>query len=140
MVDVAFLLLIFFMVTTVFRTPRAMEINLPPDKETKIEIAQSKVITLRASADDKLYWSLGDEKPHVSELKALQPILVTKSKQFWNAAKSESDLNVVIKVDREARFHNLVDLIDVLSLAKITRFGFAPFTDDDKAKILTAGA
>ena len=30
MVDIAFLLLIFFMVTTVFRTPQAMEINLPP--------------------------------------------------------------------------------------------------------------
>ena len=30
MVDVAFLLLIFFMVTTVFRTPKALEINLPP--------------------------------------------------------------------------------------------------------------
>jgi biopolymer transport protein ExbD len=32
MVDVAFLLLIFFMVTTVFRTPQALEINLPPDR------------------------------------------------------------------------------------------------------------
>jgi len=29
MVDVAFLLLIFFMVTTVFRRPLAMEINMP---------------------------------------------------------------------------------------------------------------
>lgn len=135
MVDVAFLLLIFFMVTTVFRTPRAMEINLPPDKDTKVEIAQSKVLTLRASADNKLYWSLGTEKPQVSNLKSLQPVLVAKSKQFWNNTKQESDLNVVIKVDREARFHNLVDLIDVLSMSKITRFGFAPYTDDDKTKI-----
>ncbi|MHC5066646.1 MAG: ExbD/TolR family protein, partial [Planctomycetota bacterium] len=29
MVDIAFLLLIFFMVTTVFRRPLAMEVNLP---------------------------------------------------------------------------------------------------------------
>src|SRR5438552_9274800 len=36
MVDVAFLLLIFFMVTTVFRTPQALEINLPPDENVKI--------------------------------------------------------------------------------------------------------
>ena len=33
MVDVAFLLLIFFMVTSVFRTPQALEINLPPDED-----------------------------------------------------------------------------------------------------------
>ena len=31
MVDIAFLLLIFYMVTTVFAMPQAMEINLPPD-------------------------------------------------------------------------------------------------------------
>jgi len=47
MVDVAFLLLIFFMVTTVFRTPQALEINLPPDKDVKIEVAESKVLTVR---------------------------------------------------------------------------------------------
>jgi biopolymer transport protein ExbD len=35
MVDVAFLLLIFFMVTTVFRTPQALEINLPPDDKSR---------------------------------------------------------------------------------------------------------
>ena len=40
MVDVAFLLLIFFMVTTVFRTPQALEINLPPDDKTKIEVVR----------------------------------------------------------------------------------------------------
>ena len=34
MVDIAFLLLIFFMVTTVFRPPLAMEINLPESDAT----------------------------------------------------------------------------------------------------------
>ena len=44
MVDVAFLLLIFFMCTTVFRKPQALEINLPPDPKAKVEIAQSNVV------------------------------------------------------------------------------------------------
>ena len=33
MVDIAFLLLIFYMVTTVFAMPQAMEINLPKPEE-----------------------------------------------------------------------------------------------------------
>ncbi len=41
-------------------------------------------------------------------------------------------------MERAAKFHNLVDLIDALSMAKVTRFGFAPFTDDDKKQL--AGA
>ena len=52
MVDVAFLLLIFFMVTTVFRTPRALEINLPP-KDIKQEVRESNTMTIRILADGR---------------------------------------------------------------------------------------
>ena len=137
MVDVAFLLLIFFMVTTVFRTPRAMEINIPPDDKTKVEIAQSKVLTLRAAEGDLLFYNMAADPPKKASLKELRGIVGGKAKQFMDA-KGECTLNVVIKVDRSAKFHNLVDLIDALSMAKITRFGFAPWSDEDKQKI--AGA
>ena len=56
MVDVAFLLLIFFMVTTVFRTPQALEINLPPDKNAKVNVNENEVLTVRVLADDRAYW------------------------------------------------------------------------------------
>src|SRR2546425_5141200 len=61
MVDVAFLLLIFFMVTTVFRTPQALEINLPPDKDVQIQVAQSKVLSVRVLPDDRVYWRRGTD-------------------------------------------------------------------------------
>src|SRR6266542_4313197 len=61
MVDVAFLLLIFFMVTTVFRTPQALEINLPPDENVKIEVAESKVLRVRVLPDDRAYWKRGTD-------------------------------------------------------------------------------
>jgi biopolymer transport protein ExbD len=59
MVDVAFLLLIFFMVTTVFRTPQALEINLPPDEKTEIKVIENKVLQLRVLDDDRAYWKRG---------------------------------------------------------------------------------
>src|SRR5262247_3879803 len=58
---VGILLLIFFMVTTVFRTPQALEINLPPDDNVKIEIAESKVLTVRVLPDDRAYWKRGTD-------------------------------------------------------------------------------
>src|SRR5215510_8355076 len=58
MVDVAFLLLIFFMVTTVFRTPKALEINLPP-KDLKQDVGKSKTFLIRVLADGRLYWQDG---------------------------------------------------------------------------------
>src|SRR5258706_3276540 len=62
MVDVAFLLLIFFMVTTVFRTPQALEINLPPDENIKINIAQSKVVSVWVLDADHDYWKRGGKE------------------------------------------------------------------------------
>src|SRR5947199_10776348 len=61
MVDVAFLLLIFFTVTTVFPTPQALEINLPPDENVKIEIAESKVLSVRVLPDSRAYWKRGTD-------------------------------------------------------------------------------
>src|SRR2546427_11690063 len=59
MVDVAFLLLIFFMVTTVFRTPQALEINLPPDQNVQIQVAESKVMSIFVLDENRAYWRRG---------------------------------------------------------------------------------
>src|SRR3989441_5172117 len=59
MVDVAFLLLIFFMVTTVFRTPQALEINLPPDENVQIQVAESKVMSVVVLDENRAFWKRG---------------------------------------------------------------------------------
>ena len=51
MVDVAFLLLIFFMVTTVFRRPLAMEVNMP-EPGAKVEVPESNVMTIYVDQDE----------------------------------------------------------------------------------------
>jgi len=131
MVDVAFLLLIFFMVTTVFRTPQALEINLPP-KDIQIPIAETNILTLRVLPNDKIFWSMGGspDKPAPVTLAELPPVIKTR-----HAANQK--LVVVIKIDKEAQFHHMVDIIDELDLAKMTRFSMAPMTDEDKKEVET---
>jgi len=132
MVDVAFLLLIFFMVTTVFRTPQALEINLPP-KDIQIPIAETHILTIRVLPDNKMFWSMGgnkDIKPELVTLAALPPVIKTHH-------AADAKLVVLIKIDKEAKFHNMVDIIDELDLAKMTRFSMAPLTDEDKKEVET---
>src|SRR5262247_989681 len=71
MVDVAFLLLIFFMVTTVFRTPQALEINLPPKEDVKVDIAQSKVLEVRVLSNGTAFWRNAQDPWARSEIKSL---------------------------------------------------------------------
>src|SRR5210317_767795 len=65
MVDIAFLLLIFYMVTTVFAMPQAMEINLPPEEEIekKVDIRASNLLTIRVDEDGRYWWNIGFVKP-----------------------------------------------------------------------------
>ena len=127
MVDVAFLLLIFFMVTTVFRTPQALEINLPPDKDVKIEVAESKVLTVRVLPDNRAYWKKGTDPWARIDVSGLGAVL----KPF----KGNKELVVLIKIDREAKFNNMVDIIDELDIAKLTRFSLGTLTPDEKKEV-----
>ena len=127
MVDVAFLLLIFFMVTTVFRTPQALEINLPPDKDVKIEVAESKVLTVRVLPDNRAYWKRGTDPWARSEVSGLGAVLLP--------FKGNKDLVVLIKIDREAKFNNMVDIIDELDLANLTRFSLGTLTPEEKKEV-----
>lgn len=127
MVDIAFLLLIFFMVTTVFRTPQALEINLPPDKDVKIEVAESKVLVVRVLPDDRAYWRRGTDPWARIDVPGLAAVL--------RPFKGNKDLVVLIKIDRGAKFNNMVDIIDELDLANLTRFSLGTLTPDEKREV-----
>ncbi len=64
MVDLGFLLVTFFMLTTTFSKPQTMEINLPvKDQEVNIEdepgVKASKSLTIIMGEDNKLFWYIG---------------------------------------------------------------------------------
>ena len=127
MVDVAFLLLIFFMVTTVFRTPQALEINLPPKEDVKVDIGISKVLEVRVLPDGRAYWRNAEDPWARSEI----PQLVS----VFNPWKGNKDKVVIIRIDREAKFHTMVDVIDELDLANLTRFSLQTLTEEEKKQV-----
>ena len=130
MVDVAFLLLIFFMVTTVFRTPQALEINLPPDKDNTTQIAESNLLQLRVLSEDKVYWKRGAKTdPWVrTTVAALKDVLAP--------LKNNDKLVVLINIDREAKFNNMVSIIDQLDIVKLDRFSIVELSEKDKAEVV----
>ena len=128
MVDVAFLLLIFFMVTTVFRTPQALEINLPPDNETTVPVAQSKVLELRV-LPDRTYWRNAADPWARSSVEDLTTV--------FDKFRNDANKIVLVKVDREAKFNYMVRIIDELDLAKLTRFSLQTLKPEDKKEVET---
>jgi len=125
LVDVAFLLLTFFMLTTSMSRPQTMEINLPPDKDVKVDVAESNLLTLRINKEGAIYWSAGIGSP-----KLLPPGTL---RTFLKEQATNPKVVALIKIDREGKYINLVDIIDELTnFANIQRFSLAPMTDQDK--------
>ncbi len=128
MVDVVMLLITFFMLTTVFNTPQTMEINLPPDSNVKVEVAESSLLTIRCTEDGTIYWNMGIETPQMIEFKDLRPLLVEK-------LRANPKLITLVKVERNGTYEMMVNIMDELNLANITRFSIAPFKDIDRQMI-----
>src|SRR5208283_669270 len=127
MVDIAFLLLTFFMLTTTMNKPQAMEINLPPG-DAKVDVPSSNLLTLRVSEDGSIYWNIGTDKPEKVSSIDLKKVLKEK-----NSANPK--LITLIKVDRKGKYIMMVNIMDELNVADITRFSLAPFDDKDKQLI-----
>ena len=127
MVDVAFLLLIFFMVTTVFRTPQALEINLPPKEDVKVDIKQSRVLEIRVLPDGRAYWKNSSDPWARSDVKSLANV--------FKPYKGNKDKVVIIRIDRDAKFHTMVDIIDELDMNNLSRFSLQTLGDKEKQEV-----
>jgi biopolymer transport protein ExbD len=131
MVDVAFLLLIFFMVTTVFRRPQALELTLPAER-AEIEVPEGNVMQIRVTSAGKLFTNIGLDAP--------QPVEVTKLHEVVGAHRSKNPaLCAVIKIDRQAPYHWMVDVLDEVTIGNLSRYSLAPYSAQDSLSILGVG-
>ncbi|MGB2958506.1 MAG: biopolymer transporter ExbD [Bacteroidota bacterium] len=128
LVDIAFLLLTFFMLTTTMSKPQTMEINLPPDPEVKVEIAESNLLTLRMNEKGDLFWNFGIESPKKLERSEVRAFLRER-------AQANPKLVTLLKIDRAGKFEMMVDLIDEFSLADVKRFSIGSLLEADKRLI-----
>ncbi len=127
MVDIAFLLLIFYMVTTVFAMPQAMEINLPPEEDLQIEIKESNVLTIHIDSVGRYWWNIGQTKS--DNMPALVPTARPKPDSIAYVYNSDSvqhlltnlnrenpKLNTLILINPKAQYNDMVNILDEIDL------------------------
>ncbi len=137
MVDLAFLLLTFFMLTTTFSKPQTMEINMPvkPDtEEEQIALKASNAMTIILGEEDQLYYyfGLGDpaENPELIEsdysANGIRKVLLSPK------VKSNEKMTVMIKPMETSRYKNVVDILDELKITDTKKFALVDIADTDK--------
>ncbi len=143
MVDLGFLLITFFMLTTTLAKPNILALVMP-EKDIKKEdvepVKESKVLTLLLGANDKVYWYEGitDAKLDSTDYAAegLRSVILNKmdrvKEQFglqtYKRKNKEgveeefndgSYINVIIKPMKDSRYKNLVDALDEMAICKV---------------------
>ncbi len=124
MTDVIFLLLIFFMITSTFVFPTALEVNLPQSSQQTALKPGTKVFI---DKDGQFYASFGDEEPQIIDGASLLPFLQL-------AAQNEPNGFIAIYADEEVPYGKIVELLDMgaknnLKMVLATKPSQAPVTN-----------
>ena len=115
MVDVAFLLLIFFMSTTQFKPPEAVAVSLPLS-QSEIHVPETGTIILTVNATGQTFIS----SENVADTQELTPDNLREAVVAWRSRNPGAV--VVLKGDRDADFGVLADVMDALAETKTLRF------------------
>ncbi|MBE9600416.1 biopolymer transporter ExbD [Pedobacter sp. MC2016-24] len=133
MVDLAFLLITFFMLTTSLSKPIAMDIAKPDKDDNSVErneLRASETMTILLGKNNKVAWYMGEagkSKPNVEGFGDIRKSILDNKKKVAEATGGRQII-MVIKPTSGATYKNFVDIMDELSIAKITT---APAIDDE---------
>jgi biopolymer transport protein ExbD len=112
LVDVVFMLLLFFMVTTSFNVSTSLKLNLPTSSSTAKE-QEIKEVKIQIDAYDQLY--VQDEKVSDDQLR----------ERILNISKGDPNMRVVIQADANSRHKRLVLVLDTLRELGMGKVGIA---------------
>ena len=124
MVDVAFLLLIFFMSTTQFKPPEEAQIDLPTSR-SELKLPDSDVMILAVDKESRIFYKIGGsgvEQP--SSLADLEQTVV-------QARVRNPRLRLAIKADKDADYGVVSDLMEFLQRTGNTRFNLVILLEED---------
>jgi biopolymer transport protein ExbD len=141
MVDVATLLVLFFMTTTQFKPPEDVQVVLP-DSHSEFKLPQSDVMTITVNKDGKIFMGVDAQQlrkilfqnmyPNGIEVNGrVLPVWLVESVPIQEkdllqltvqARVNNPRLRTVIKADKDAPYGPIMDIMNDLQKANVTRF------------------
>jgi biopolymer transport protein ExbD len=154
MVDLAFLLLTFFILTTTMYKPSTLQLTFPvPDTDKQQEPTKvNNALTVFLTKKDQILYYKDQFKPGETQLtrtdfSQIRPLLIDLNKTTFDrvqelgreyntnkitkvvydslkneAQKQKAALFVIIKPDKDAKYRNMIDMVDEMDIAGIGKY------------------
>ncbi|MFZ7115586.1 MAG: ExbD/TolR family protein [Bacteroidota bacterium] len=139
MVDLAFLLLTFFIMTTTFKSHQIIDLTMPDNHSTKTPtlLAESKAFNLLIMNDRRLKWYMGAEDKAAMALPAtftegpnsIRKILMQKNKIV------NDSVFVLIKPSDNSSYEDLINVFDLMTVCNINSYTIMNLNESDKKVI-----
>jgi biopolymer transport protein ExbD len=131
MVDLAFLLISFFMLTTVLQENTAMELRMPENTGPQTPIAESRTITLIAAADNQLYYYNGIQSADLILTNythaGIRELLYNRI-HAQRKVDPQNGLICIIKLTDEADYNDMVSLLDEMEITAVPTYAIQDLT------------
>jgi biopolymer transport protein ExbD len=134
MVDLAFLLLTFFILTTTFNKPKTMEVNMPDkvqDEKEQTKINEKDILNIVLGENNKIHWWIGLTPPVTTIGYGKDGV----RKLLLEQNRANPKLMVLIKPEDKSKYENMVDILDEMEITNTKRYAIVDYSPDDKAII-----
>ena len=136
MVDLAFLLITFFMLTTSLSKPQSMSLGLPDkdpkDKTEDMKVDENRTMTVLLGENDKIFFYMGIiNTPMIPKeitygKDGIRKELLKRKKEVlaYSTAKGKPDqgMIVIIKPSKKSNYKNVVDILDEMAISAIPTY------------------
>ena len=149
MVDLGFLLVTFFILTTTMQKPKAMTVVMPdPVKDTaqQNKLRASEAMTLLLGKNDRIFYYYGQDSSgeggpqmEVANYKSIRKILIDRN-QFvmnlqqqkgWLVNGAANGVVVLIKPTDSSKYENTVNILDEMKITKIKSYAIVDATPEE---------
>ncbi len=137
MVDLAFLLITFFMLTTTMNKPKTMEINMPDkttDKQT-MDVKASECLTIILGESNKVHYyegvveaSTALETTDFSD-EGIRKVILKKGQELKGIGKVPI---VIIKPMDKCNYKNVVDILDEMHITSMKKYAIVELFEQDR--------
>ena len=151
MVDLAFLLITFFMLTTSLSKPQSMDLGLPDKEDDKtidkpIKVDQVRTMTIIMGKDNKIKWFHGlleSPEPGGSPTDAVygkngirKEILKRVTSIPQATGDKDKGMIVIIKPSKKSTYRNLVDVLDEMAICNVPTYAIVNDITPEEQKLV----
>ncbi|WJS95303.1 biopolymer transporter ExbD [Flavobacterium johnsoniae] len=152
MVDLAFLLITFFMLTTSLSKPQSMDLSLPDkdpnekdNKDTKVD--ENRTMTVMLGGDNKMVYYMGllatpkvGPKDITYGKDGIRRELLKQKKNVLaysaSLGKPKNGIIVIIKPTKKSNYKNLVDILDEMAITGVDTYAIVPEFTPEETKVI----